>query len=214
MTMRRSKDQSDRPVTTERPLQLPATPSSSGSAVALMDESVRLQRDLDLVLNIERNKEYAVEAEQHRLIDEEIGQLWRELNLAPRWAAVDRPATDDEIAACLVLLKDAFPNLHEAPTFGAQLASIITSLSPSPSLYELMWAYRHVLKKCEFLSIAAVIKALKDAQRVTFRICGRTAWRDSKAICRPQSDADARAGFRLSDFTLDEPDGEGEEDGQ
>jgi hypothetical protein len=72
----------------------------------------------------------------------------------------------------MALLTAGFPNIARADLalFSEVLAADVAALRPKPTRYELALACREVRSNCEFLSIAAVIKALTAARKQTGQI--------------------------------------------
>lgn len=88
----------------------------------------------------------------------------RRRDLAPLWKAADRPATANEIATQVMLLTSAFPNTARADLdlFAQIVADDVATLKPTT--YELAEAFRAVRAEQEFLSVKAVIDAIKKAR--------------------------------------------------
>src|SRR5262249_47054987 len=124
----------------------------SGRAVALPTNFAKLESELDDLSALCRR------GNKHQLAK-------RRAALRARWEAADRPATADEMATQLMFLSAAFPNTARADLdlFAQVLAEDVATLNPTG--YELAYACRAVRTGHEFLSVAAVIKAIKQARR-------------------------------------------------
>jgi hypothetical protein len=123
----------------------------SGRAVALSTNFAKLESDLDELSTLCRGDEQQLAK--------------RRAALRACWEAADRPATADETATQLMLLTAAFPNTTQADLdlFAQVLAEDVATLKPTG--YELAYACRAVRAEHEFLSVATVIKAIKQARR-------------------------------------------------
>jgi hypothetical protein len=135
----------------QRPL-LSGPAEQSGRAVATRTNFAKLELELDDLSALCRRGDTQQLAK-------------RRAALCARWEAADQPATADETAAQLVLLSAAFPNTARADLdlFAQVLAEDVATLKPTG--YELAHACRAVRAEHDFLSVAAVIKAIEQARR-------------------------------------------------
>jgi len=135
----------------QRPL-LPGLAEQSGRAVAVQTNFAKLESDLEDLRALCRR-------------GDKLQLAKRRAALCARWEAADLPATANEMATQLMLLSAAFPNTARADLdlFAQVLAEDVAALKPTG--YELAHACRAVRTDHEFLSEAAVIKAIKQARR-------------------------------------------------
>jgi hypothetical protein len=144
-------------------IPLPAV-KPTGGALALPDIT-QLESELETVTDLMISEDDPIGLMNGAEPSKEIERVRRALR--PRWEAVNRRASANRIATQLGLLAAAFPNTArtELDVFVKLLAADVAALKPT--LYELAVAARAVRSKCEFLSIAAVVKEIKAAKRQT-----------------------------------------------
>jgi hypothetical protein len=85
--------------------------------------------------------------------------------LRHRWAAVDKPASLDQIATSITRLISCFPNLNRMDVELLARALGDDVADSQPTQYVLEQACRAVRRKSEFLSIAKVLEQIEAAER-------------------------------------------------
>jgi hypothetical protein len=139
---------------------LPAVATSGLPAVISAQQVSTLEKDL---LALRRDQD------RRDISDEQWEQRRREL--LPHWQAFDQPSSRQQIGWEAAKLVGCFPNLANAPDKDVFVEAMCDEIAiEQPTGYELVQACRAVRKKCEFLSIPAVIKELSRMKQMTSRL--------------------------------------------